>query len=54
MKILSNIELTATGSFPSGSYATSAVPTGFMRLFVFSGSLYSHTPNGTINRLHRL
>jgi hypothetical protein len=54
MKILSNIQLTATGSFPSGSYATSAVPAGFMRLFVFSGSLYSHAPNGTINRLHRL
>jgi len=52
MKIFSNIELLATGSLPSGSYITSAVPAGYVRLFVHDNALYAHTTDGNYIRLH--
>lgn len=51
MKIFSNIELQTTGSLPSGSFLTTAVPAGYVRLFVHDDTLYTHTSNGYI-RLH--
>ena len=54
MKILSNIELQATGSLPSGSFMTTAVPSGYVRLFVYDDALYAHSTSGDITRLHGL
>lgn len=52
MKIFSNIELQATGSLPTGSFQTTAVPSGFVRLFVRDNGLYAHTSDGNYIRLH--
>ena len=52
MKIFNNIELQATGSLPSGSYQTTAVPAGYVRLFVHDDTLYTHTSDGNYIRLH--
>jgi len=52
MKIFNNIELHPTGSLPSGSFTTSTVPAGFIRLFVKDDTLYAHTSNGNYIRLH--
>lgn len=52
MKIFSNIELQTTGSLPTGSFQTTAVPTGYVRLFVYNDALYTHTPDGNYIRLH--
>ena len=53
MKILSNIELQATGSLPTGSFITTAVPAGYVRLFVYDDVLYTHSTSGDYIRLHR-
>jgi hypothetical protein len=52
MKIFNNIELQATGSLPAGSFRTTAVPAGFVRLFVQNNALYAHTSDGNYIRLH--
>jgi hypothetical protein len=53
MKIFSNIELQTTGSLPSGSFLTTAVPSGYVRLFVHNDALYAHTTDGNYIRLHQ-
>lgn len=53
MKIFSNIELQSTGSLPSGSYLTTIVPSGYVRLFVHNNALYAHTTDGNYIRLHQ-
>lgn len=52
MKIFSNIELQSTGSLPSGSFLTTAVPSGYVRLFIYDNTLYTHTSDGNYIRLH--
>jgi len=52
MKIFSNIELQATGSLPTGSFITTAVPSGYVRLFIYDNVLYAHSTSGNVTGLH--